>query len=217
MRKIPFGVVHIGTEKTGTTTIQDYCALNRNQLNNLGFHYPKSLGGANHIALAALSQDDPPKFQTARLLIGAGGKEWGPFKDNLLKEANEELSNLPTDIKTVVFSNEHLHSNLLSIGEVKRLKSLLENWVSEVKVIVYLRRQDLLAQSLYSTRLKGGEVLGSQPIVPSTAYPAPYYYQYHQILENYASAFGKENILVRIFEKDKLIKGDLLDDFFSLL
>ena len=33
-------ILHIGTPKTGTTSIQNFCGLNRERLDELGIHYP---------------------------------------------------------------------------------------------------------------------------------------------------------------------------------
>ena len=50
--------LHIGTEKTGTTTIQRFLALNRALLASEKILVPASLGATNHRLLPALVQDD---------------------------------------------------------------------------------------------------------------------------------------------------------------
>ena len=41
-------LLHIGTEKTGTTTIQHFCTDHRRELLAQGILYPRSLGGPGH-------------------------------------------------------------------------------------------------------------------------------------------------------------------------
>ena len=49
--------LHIGTEKTGTTTIQSFLAANRDLLKRNRILYPRAPGEQNHRALAAAAQD----------------------------------------------------------------------------------------------------------------------------------------------------------------
>ena len=46
-------IVHIGTEKTGTTSIQKFLFQNRKKLRNGGFHFLQSAGSTNNRALPA--------------------------------------------------------------------------------------------------------------------------------------------------------------------
>ena len=46
-------ILHIGTEKTGTTSIQKFLATNRTLLKANGVLYPLSPGKVNHIGLEA--------------------------------------------------------------------------------------------------------------------------------------------------------------------
>lgn len=50
--------VHIGTEKTGTSTIQEFLNLNRRSLAGLNVLYPKSAGIRNHVKLALAAYND---------------------------------------------------------------------------------------------------------------------------------------------------------------
>ena len=51
-------IVHIGTEKTGTTSIQRYLYLNRKKLKNSGFHFIQSAGNTNNRAIPAYCISD---------------------------------------------------------------------------------------------------------------------------------------------------------------
>ena len=45
-------ILHIGTAKTGTTTLQHWFASNRESLQVQGIYYPNSLGKVNHRKLS---------------------------------------------------------------------------------------------------------------------------------------------------------------------
>lgn len=51
-------ILHIGAEKTGTTTIQEFLTLNRERLLAQGVHFPMSVGLKNHTRLAVCAAFD---------------------------------------------------------------------------------------------------------------------------------------------------------------
>lgn len=211
-------IIHIGVEKTGTTSIQRVLAANRGPLRALGFWYSSclALGNENHVKLCGLAQSQTPKFPTVYNMLrinGADGRR--EFDARVKRELDEEIAQLPASVHTLVFSNEHLHSNLLERDETANLREIVSAYASEIKVVAYLRRQDELSVSLFSTRIKGGE--SWTQVLPTVHGPQalPYYFDYDQILRNYASAFGAENIIARVFERPRLTDGDVAADFLN--
>ena len=57
--------LHIGVEKTGTTSIQSFLAANRTALRAEGRLYPIVPGAVGHLGLVAFALDDDPAW-TAR-------------------------------------------------------------------------------------------------------------------------------------------------------
>src|ERR1043165_5358722 len=51
--------LHIGVEKTGTTTIQAFMAKNRQALTKKGVLYPRAPGNENHVGLTIYAADNP--------------------------------------------------------------------------------------------------------------------------------------------------------------
>ncbi len=208
MRKI---VLHIGAEKTGTTTIQEFLALNRDRLRELGVYFPKAVGEKNHTHLAlcaALDKRGISKRAAGRL--AENGLE--DFRLKIRKSLDDELAkNLPCD--TVVFSGEHMHSQLQTPEELERLKQMLPK-ADELRIVFYIRRQDQAAVSLFSTALKAGGGGGEGFQFPEDeAGRLPYRFDYLRAYKLWASVFGKESIVVRIFDKAEFVNGDLIEDF----
>nr|MBA3326009.1 hypothetical protein [Paracoccaceae bacterium] len=147
-------ILQIGTEKTGTTTLQQFLALNRDILAQRGYRYPRFCGERNHTGLAAYALD-PAKTDTIREPFGArSAAEVPAMRTRMQRAAQAELG----DAATAIFCSEHCHSRLTSPSEVATLRAFLAEFFDDVQVCVYLRRQDHVALSLYSTSLKSGGV-----------------------------------------------------------
>ncbi|MEM9255084.1 MAG: hypothetical protein AAGA91_06535, partial [Pseudomonadota bacterium] len=147
-------ILHIGTEKTGTSSIQRYLEQNRDALRESGYYYPVSIGFEHHQALAAVCVDieRPDDFYDDDIV--------GNFEERMRKNKaivdgfGSELRELDGHIHTVVISSEHFHSRITSECEINRLASLLRSHFEQITVICYLREQVAACTSLYSTALK---------------------------------------------------------------
>ncbi len=206
-------IIHIGAEKTGTTSIQTFCSANRALLAKQGVLFPACLGSANHMALTAYALNDD-KIEDVRLSRGVSSiGEVACFRDRLVASLAEEIRDAG-GVTTLLLSNEHLQSRLVEEDEVARLRSLIGAFADDIHILVYLRRQDRVAVSHYSTRLKiGAEPVG--PIFPLRAAggPLPSYFDYDAMLRRYEAVFGAGNISVQVLEPARLLGGDLLRDF----
>jgi hypothetical protein len=205
--------LHIGTEKTGTTTIQHFLATNRQSLLKDGFLYPQSPeDNLAHTKLAAFAME-ADKFEDIQKFFKLDNPEKiFQFRNNFQNTLADELEK--TSAKTIIFSDEHCSSRLVAKEEIERLKKLLETFFKEIKVIIYLRRQDRFLLSTYSTSIICGKTkffeLPSEEMIKKR-------YDYWNILQKWESVFGKENIIVRLFEREQLFEGDLLSDFTKTL
>ena len=202
--------LHIGTEKTGSTSIQAFLTQNRGRLRELGFLHPAS-PGSGHVGLAAYAA---PAEQLGDLLpqIGLQRVAGLPgYRRQLVTGLAEEVAAFPAPRGTLLLSNEHLHSRVTEIGELQRLRGLLGRHCREIRVVVYLRRQDRLAVSLASTLYKAGRTEAWQ--LPESGSGLPRYYDYAALLAGYAAVFGESNCILRLFEPSRFAGGDLIEDF----
>jgi hypothetical protein len=203
-------ILHIGTEKTGTTTIQEFLHLNRKLLAKHGIYFPKSIGMRNHRPLATycLSEERNDTFLRMNNLTETKQRE--KWKEDLIHQFENELSSLNPEIKQVVISSEHFSSLLKKPAEIESLKLQLDKWFINMQVLVYLRRQDLLTVSTYSTACRAGIV--SDNILPNPATLRPFV-NYRQLLGKWSRVFGIGSIHPAVFEKTSFYHNDLLSDF----
>lgn len=199
-------VLHIGTEKTGTTSLQQYLFANRFRLREMGICYPMAAGGKNHTKLPvhALSDDKTDSLRMLHHVRTPG--DLANFRGQLRRDLAAECE----AAETLLLSNEHCSSRLLSTDEVARLKDLLDRLSTDIQVVIYLRRQDDFLMSTYSTAVRCGAV--ERPSLPDPD-EARDRYDYRHLLDRWASVFGERAITVRIYDGRRLVGGNIVSDF----
>lgn len=232
VKKFDRCLLHIGAEKTGSTSLQRFFGLNRAALSTQGFFIPKSLapyakkGNFNHIALAALHCTRAPSKNDLLQMIAEGGGQADRAKVAAELTQEIELSfhpdpNLPS---TLLLSNEHIHSRLRSVEELTSLREFLEQFASKIEVIIYIRAQHETSLSVSATVIKsGGTELRLFPnFETNNGFDKVlgvdrYYFDYLKILEGVGQVFGSDNLRVRIFEEKSLQHANLVDDFVLVM
>jgi hypothetical protein len=199
-------VLHIGVENTASTYLQQAFANSRQALMKSGVLYPHAPGKSNHIKLAALALDDA-RVDQIRMMVGIKSPEdavvlKAEFLDELGREASE------SGCETMLLSNEHCASRLLHEQEIRRLKDMLAPLAETITVIVYLRRQHEAMLSMYSTAVRSGT---SRKLEFPGAHIIEWRFDYDRLLGRWVEVFGRENIVVRLF--NDLLNGSILDDF----
>ena len=207
-------ILHIGTEKTGTTTIQNFLNLNREKLLEQGFIYTKSTGVDNNRGLAVAAYNSFRRDDFTKEKNIDTDKKLIQLQREIVKKLTREVSSLTSCKKnnTLIFSSEHIQSRLIDIEEIKRLKDILYKvGATDITILVYLRRPAEIANSLYSTLIKfGGH--SKSPYLPKN----PLWNNicnHKKTLEKFSSVFGENNIKPRIYENKELVKGSIIDDF----
>lgn len=223
-------ILHIGTEKTGTTSLQKFLGTNRNLLLQKGYFVPASLSPypvlANHESLT-ITALDPAKLSDD-LRVTAGIKTTEDVKElrvrveeNLTREI-VTLSRQSENSPTLLLSNEHCHSRLVTREEVHYLRQFLDRFADETRIIVYLRPQHELAISQYSTLIKTGfhdidvlpDFTGSRGVIRGFG---KQYFEYDKLLERWAGEFGRDKITVRLYSKEHFEGNDVIQDFMSVI
>ena len=203
--------LHIGIEKTGSTTIQRFLTANRTALLNRRIASSQALGVGNNVMLAAyaMNHDRSNSVHIAKRATDENNRL--EFERVIAQGFLREIDRLSPDIKSIVLSNEHCHSNLVDIDEVQKLRQLLRQVSDDITIVVYLRRQIDVCISHYSTLLKLGYTRDLDTYVAQTS--LRHFYNYLEFVNMWANVFGRDRLKVRIFDKHKLIGGDLIVDF----
>ncbi|MBV1799428.1 hypothetical protein [Siccirubricoccus sp. G192] len=204
-------IIHIGTAKTGSTSIQRMLAANRAVLLHHGFAYPASPGEKNHFRLAIYAGSSAQVDKMARVTGEAGDAAW--VAERLEADLAAEMAALPESVHTVIFSNEHCYRKVDTPAAARRLKALLAPHFDRFTVIAYLRRQDELAVSLYSTRMRSGS--SDTDLLPPLEGRRrnAQRFDWALMLDRWAEAFGPEAVAPRRFLREAFPGGDLLRDF----
>lgn len=204
--------LHLGTEKTGTSTIQRFLKKNREALMDQGYYFMKSTGEADDRKLSAycLLESQFDEFHRNHLIDNEEKKL--AFEKRLEKEFEKEFSSLPPSIHTVIFSSEHFQSRVKVNDQALKLKAFLSRYFDSFSLLSYIRPQVDMLVSHYSTYLKSYGVVSLSEYAESCN-PANYYYDYWRYLSLWDSVFSDSKFNVRIFERSEFFDGDVVADF----
>lgn len=186
--------IHIGAHKTGTSAIQKFLSLNRENLKNNGYLYPHSGKRIAHHFVPHGLQDRTVIYENPKKLT-----------ERLVNEMKK------SDQNTIILSSESFE--LLKKEETSRLKEIIPDKFL-VKIIYYVRRQDEQLESRYNQRVKMqslGFDKNFDEFLQSFSLNELDYYSH---LLPWKETFGKENIIVRVYEKEQLPNG-IFRDFLS--
>ncbi|MCV3336563.1 hypothetical protein L8T90_01050 [Campylobacter sp. RKI_CA19_01121] len=195
--------VHIGTEKTGTTSIQDFLLQNHDYLVKQGYLYPKNyLIGKQHWWLADLAHE-----MTINKINDFREINLNKNYSLVFEEINQHQS------KIFVFSSEAICRNCFSKVHVSNLSNIFKILgFDEVFIILYIREISEFVSSYSVQNIQGWAHFNTDKITPNI-HPRIYSFNIKRIIEDFSEVFGKENLIVRLFDKNEFYKGDLLKDF----
>ncbi|MDA7700418.1 hypothetical protein N8804_01065 [Methylophilaceae bacterium] len=189
--------IHIGSPKTGSTSIQGFLSLNYKKLLAEGFYYPNLDEGRN--------VRDRDKKSLDIWINGGVLHNINSFKVLLKKFNRLKCRNLILSDEAL-FDDEGRWYN-------KEVKKLLNNY--QVKLIVYLRPAPSFFASYWQELLKYNlaETL-EDFITEDIRYP---YYERLLALKNLILKIKKENVVLRVFSKKKLFQENLIYDFLNII
>ena len=208
--------IHIGTEKTGTSAVQYFFSENRKALAKEGIYYPNLGSNGSQWELVAAAHDAPWKNQDiSREFNVSNAEEQGQFRARLTRKLDQQFSPL-YKADQLFISSEHFHSRLSTGQSLAFLKSFLSRWVENFKILIYFRRQDRVAVSLQSTKMKSASKQLGPPFPPGTG-PSMRYFNYDDVYELWEGTFGAQNIFPRIYNENLKSNNGTIDDIIDLL
>ena len=203
-KKIRQCYLHIGSGKTGTTAIQTNFFRHRRHLRDISCFYPNN--DANHIFMATRFREDPTEIA----VHAKNGRESkgliAEYIDQEMQQFEKDLSNFTGD--TLFLSSEYFPPT--SPEGCKKLAEYLHGFCAKVTVICYVRHPVSHAISAAQQSVKMGfSTLAERQ-------NASFFFKPAKILPKFIDAFGRENIVVRPFDRKQLKDGNVVADFLSL-
>lgn len=213
MREKPECLLHIGHSKTGSSSIQRAMASHRTVLMERGVYYPQTPGWANHALIPASVA--PPSLREN----GIHPAFWGGLSaveriKHFRATFPEEIATSAASARLVVLSSEQCVFVLPDDASVRRLRALLQENFRRVRIVIYLRRQDEHFASAYTQRLRDGII--EHPVLPVGDDTVRAEYDYCALLQRWANVFGEDSVIVRLFDTNEFVGGDVIDDLLHL-
>lgn len=208
-------IIHIGTQKTGTTTIQSFLALNRAALSTQGIRFepfsPRRIAQME-LGLTGIVRAGGVLEAASKLYdMGIKGRaSQAAFVDRFEASLRDGARSWPEH--TYLASSEQIHAWLYNPARVTALHAVLTRHFEQVRYVVYYRPQDEFMLSTYSEAIRRGEILTLDQHIDTQLNRM----NFHRRAKMWASVVGRENLSVRLFDKGALHNGDLLDDFCAV-
>jgi hypothetical protein len=199
-------LLHIGSHKTGSTSIQHFCTLNSGLLKSLGYLYPENNDSAYF-----------SNFLAAQLAKGQGS-----LTEQHLKRAHEQARQ--EKCHTVIISAESFYGMTWFFLDFQGKLREGDYWQSEARLIeelykycgefdeieiaCYLRPQDEYAVSLYNQSVK--DIFGISDSFEEWVEIAKSIFDYESHIRLWEKVFGANSISLRNYST---CKQDLIRDF----
>lgn len=188
-------VIHIGTHKTGSTSIQKNLYSSAELLKSQDVFYPtsKTIWSGHHQLPWALGVNHPSRYKSVTV------------DDCLSSWLNQDYT------KTIISSEDF---DFLTRDMIFNLKAKIKD--RNVRIVVYLRDQVSYLISDYKQHVQMGSVRFSSHLNDFYfKYNFEKRFNYHALLMPWVRVFGLGSMDVRSFNRDNLISGDVVQDFFS--
>lgn len=190
-------ILHIGTHKTGTSSLQYFLSTYEAALKEAGVLYP--LGGRHELSPGRSALAHHALAHSVRGKVPSGGRR---YWDALLEELARSREG------TAVVSSEEFEG--CEPEHVRQARAHLGAY--RVKVVVYLRNRLDFLVSAYKQRVKAGRYCGTfGDFIREDARPG-----YGELLKRWADVFGAENVLARVYDKVRKSPG-VEEEFLNIL
>ncbi|MDP5209469.1 hypothetical protein [Microbulbifer sp. 2205BS26-8] len=197
--------LHIGFHKTGSSSLQLALKHYAEQLKTTGFEF-LSLGkkGNSSAAVEVFKRSGRVFFRLNQHL------------DMLLASSTGE---------STIVSAEHL-CFLHMHRDIEQVYAVCSKYFDDIRVVMYLRRQDLQAVSFKKQSARGcvsnmsssSKLFGhSEGAFPRLDENIKIYYDYFAKLQLWERVFGRTSLTIREFSSETLRGGDIVSDFSMFL
>lgn len=202
-------VLHVGMEKTGTSTIQDSLGEQSQKLKGHGIVVPNWRPFNHSYDFTTLFMDDPKRSFLYKQSSPISDKGWS----NLLGKNKKRWVRLFSAFKsgTCIVSAENL--SVLSKREIERVLEFVNPHFDQVIAIAYVRNPQDSIRSRWEQRVKQiQEPRSGEEILVATKNAFSF-----RFIDRWVGALGSNNLRVRNFNHAITACDSLLHDFFHAL
>ena len=201
-------VLHIGSGKTGTSSLQRWLRHNRDVLARHGVLFPSSLGPRRHVWFGLFIRPDEDLVD-ARPYRAQGYPSPQEFRRGVQQQLFTEINR--TAPAQVLISDEALYGS--NLGSLERLRAFTDRHVRRLRLVCYLRRQDDHLVSRYQQVVKVGEVRTLGEYAAQLGHTKTY--DYATRLDTWARMMEPDAFVVRRFERGDFFNDSLYADFLD--
>jgi len=199
-------VLHIGTHKTGTSSLQNFLSTNADILAGHGIHYGLGTRSGRNVNFIA-ADIAGGRHEAARAFLEAAADAARDADCDTLLLSAESLYAMTAFFRLLLekpvedyWAHEHRC--------IETLRDLLPP--GEVRIIGYLRRQDRFLESLYNQYVK--QPPGYSRDIHAFIREARPVANYARHLDAWTDVFGADALTVRVYED---VADTLIDDFLD--
>lgn len=198
-------ILHIGFNKTGSTSLQHNLFLNAKALERLGYCYP----GAPSDSFMQNRQHTP----LAAALPERNVNWLRPQKQTRLGHALPDLLDYlkHRDTPNIILSSEAFGGIDITEDHVSRIRERLAEF--DIRVIAYIRRQDRYLMSTYQEGVKNG----SRQSFQFKQFQKNNQLRFSRRLAPWRAVLGHEKVIVRPFDAKFWPKNELFFDFLHAI
>ncbi|WP_299349478.1 hypothetical protein [uncultured Shimia sp.] len=185
-------ILHVGTPKTGTTSLQTALVAQEEVLAKEGIRYLKSFrASVSHNRLIQM--------------LNRGGEEAKKVRRKTLREIGQ------SEQSTILISTEIAYG----IRPTKALMTLFEErYPGKAEIVFYVRRQDLFLEAMAKQKLKSGHYKGELDSFIAARKKNGFFMKY---IKRVQKNFPGTKITCRPYDRRELLNGDIVADFMSFL
>lgn len=200
-------IVHAGPPKTGSSSLQISMANDQEKLAESGIHYFKPEGKGPHewalMYLYGASNADGvlPRHLKKFFSSAEQARAWSEANWKKFEAYSSDRSRT-----CVVISSEHFSSIQSRDAFVGRLRQSYD----EVKFVYYARDPVASYVSVIDQSIRGGMQFNELRNLDKLGY-------HIKAAQKMSAVVGRENIIIRNFDRANLTGGDVKSDFYSLL
>jgi hypothetical protein len=203
-------VLHIGTHKTGTSSIQNALAINSPALAAHGVYYPRSVRGPRNVNFLAAAIAGGRRDEARQFIEQSVARARRRSCDSVLFSAESfyAMTSFFRRLKGKEPEQYWLHERACIATLIDLMK-----WagISELpRVVCYLRRQDRFIESIYGQFVK--QAPGYRHDLVTFMHEAGPIDDYAAHLDCWADIVGQQQVIARCYES---ARSCLLDDFLD--